>query len=55
MTVAVNIPLPAGDPVVMWTISPLTFTLSVGAVALIAFGLGWVSGYGWTRRHDDRS
>jgi hypothetical protein len=52
MTVAVNIPLPAGDPVVMWTISPLTFVLWVGGVALIAFGLGWISGFGWTWRHN---
>lgn len=54
MTVAVNIPLPAGDPVVLWTISPLTFTLWVGAVALIAFAMGWISGYGWRWRYDGR-
>jgi hypothetical protein len=52
MTVAVSVLLPAGDPVVMWTISPATFVLWVGAVALVAFGLGWISGFGWTWRHN---
>lgn len=34
------------DPEILWTISPRMFTVWVGAVALIAFGLGWVSGFG---------